>query len=161
VKPTAFFGKYPPDDLWSGLPTIKAVCRQDWKRRSDAANHRRLSAVNNLCDPAFSDHVRTHEAWLGGGVQYLLFQTANREGFDGLLACQHFGVSRQNVSGRQLLDAFSDDLAAQNDDTPYRRISLLFGAASQLDATPHKRFVGACTFRHDWLSLLSNLSSFA
>jgi len=37
------------------------------------------------------------------------------------------------------------DLAAENDDTLYRSISLLFSVSSQLDATPHKLFVGACT----------------
>jgi hypothetical protein len=161
VKPTTFFGKYTADNLWRGPPRIKIECRQDWKRRRDAANHRRLGAVNNLCDPALSDHIRTHEAWLSGAVQYRLFQTADLQGFDGLLTCQHFGMSRQNISGRQLLDAFSDDFAAKNDDTPYRSISLRFGVASQLDATPHKLLVGACMFLHEWLSLFSNLSNFA
>jgi hypothetical protein len=161
VKPTTFFGKYTADNLWRGLPSIKTECRQDWKRRRDAANHRRLGAVNNLCDPALSDHIRTHEAWLSGAVQYRLFQTADLQGFDGLLTCQHFRMSRQNVSGRQLLDAFSDDFATKNDDTPYRSISLRFGVASQLDATPHKLLVGACMFLHEWLSLFSNLSNFA
>jgi hypothetical protein len=136
------------------------VCCQDWKRRRDAANHRRLSAVNNLGDPAFSDHVRTHEARFGGAVQYCLLQVANLQGFDGILTCQQFGVSRQKVSARQLFDAFSDDLSVENDDTPYRRIPLFSGAASQLDATPHKLFVGACAFGQDWFSLPSKLSSF-
>jgi hypothetical protein len=143
LKPTTFLCKYTAGNLWSGLPTIKTDCRQDWKRRRYTANHRRLDAVNNLCDPALSDHIRTHEAWFGGAVQCRLFQTTNLESFDGPLTCQQFGVSRQIVSGRQLLNAFSDDLAAENDDTPYRSISLLFGVAGQLDATPHKLFVGA------------------
>jgi hypothetical protein len=108
-------------------------------------------------DPALSDHIRTHEAWLGGALQHRLFQTSNLQGFDGLLTCQHFGMSRQNVSGRQLLD----DFTAKNDDKPYRSISLRFGVASQLDASPHKLLVGACTFLHEWLSLFSNLSNFA
>jgi hypothetical protein len=60
-----------------------------------------------------------------------------------------------------LLDAFSDDFAANNDDTPYRSISLRFSVASQLDAMPHKLLVGACTFLHEWLSLFSNLFNFA
>jgi hypothetical protein len=143
AKPTTFLCKYISDNLWSGLPTIKTDCPQDWKRRRDTANHRRLGAVNNPCDPALSDHIRTHEAWFGGAVQCRLFQTANLEGFDGPLTCQQFRVSRQIVSGRQLLSAFSDDLAAENDDTPYRGISLLSGLASQLDAAPHELLMGA------------------
>jgi len=142
VKPTTFFGKYTAENLWRGLPNIKTECRQDWKRRRDAANHRRLAAVNNLCDPALSYHIRTHKTWLGGAVQYRLFKTVNLQGFNRLLTCQHFGMPRQIVSGRQLFETFSDDFAAKNDDTPYRSISLRLGLVSQLDATPHKLFVG-------------------
>jgi hypothetical protein len=36
------------------------------------------------------------------------FNTEDHQGFDGLLACQQFGVSRQKSSARQLLDAFSE-----------------------------------------------------
>ena len=89
-----------------------------------------IGAVNDLGDPAMSDHVRAHEARLGGAVQNRLFKTANLQGFNGLLACQHFGMPRQDVSGRQLLDTFSDDFAAKNNDTSYRSISLRLGLAS-------------------------------
>jgi hypothetical protein len=58
-----------------------------------------------------ANHIRTHEAWLGGAVQCRIFQAANRQRFDGLLASQHFGTTRQYVSGRQLLDTFSDDFS--------------------------------------------------
>ena len=95
VKPTTFFGKYTADNQWRGPPSIKIECRQDWKRRRDAADHRRLGAVNNLCDPALSNHISTHEAWLGGAMQYRLFQTADLQGFDGLLTRQRFGVASQ------------------------------------------------------------------